>query len=60
MRLLEEREREKLEEVKRKVLNEKESRDKQLHEEKSRKKVEEKTSFRQEVDLVRRLQSEMD
>ena len=60
MRLLEDREKEKLDEIKRKVLNEKESRDKQLYEEKSRKKVEEKTQFRQEVDLVKRLQSEMD
>ena len=39
---------------------EKESRDRQLHEEKIRKKVETKEQFKQEVDLVKRLQDEMD
>jgi hypothetical protein len=39
---------------------EKESRDKQLYEEKHRKKVEEKDQFKQEVELVKRLQFEME
>jgi hypothetical protein len=39
---------------------EKESRDKQLYEEKHRKKVEEKETFKNEVELVKRLQSEME
>lgn len=34
---------------------EKESRDKQLHEEKTRKKVETKETYKQEVELVKRL-----
>ena len=46
--------------MKRKIMMEKESRDKQLYEEKMRKRVEEKETYKQEVDLVRRLQSEMD
>lgn len=39
---------------------EKESRDKQLKEEKHRKRFETKEEFKQEVDLVKRLQMEMD
>jgi hypothetical protein len=39
---------------------EKESRDRQLKEEKTRKKVEDKDNFKQEIQLVKRLQSEMD
>lgn len=39
---------------------EKESRDRQLYEEKHRKKVEEKETYKQEVELVKRLQYEMD
>jgi len=41
--------------MKRKIMMEKESRDKQLYEEKMRKRVEEKETYKQEVDLVRRL-----
>lgn len=46
--------------MKRKIMQEKNSRDKQLYEEKHRKKVEDKEQFKQEVELVKRLQSEMD
>lgn len=60
LKLLEEREKEKQEELKRKIMLEKNSRDIQLHEEKHRKRVEEKDQFKQEVELVKRLQSEME
>ena len=46
--------------MKRKIMQEKESRDKQLREEKMRKKKEEREQYEQEVELVKRLQSEMD
>lgn len=60
VKLLENREFEKAKEIKKKIMLEKESRDKQLIEEKTRKKVEDKDNFKQEVQLVKRLQSEMD
>ncbi len=60
VRLLEQREIDKMNEIKRKVMMEKESRDKQLVEEKTRKKCEEKEQHKAEVELVRRLQGEMD
>ena len=60
VKLLEDREVEKNRELKKKIMHEKESRDKQLVEEKSRKKVESREQFRQEIDLVKRLQQEMD
>jgi hypothetical protein len=41
--------------MKRKIMLEKESRDKQLIEEKHRKKIETKETYKQEVDLVKRL-----
>jgi hypothetical protein len=41
--------------MKKKIMLEKESRDKQLHEEKYRKRVEVKETFKQEVELVKRL-----
>ena len=43
-----------------KILAEKESRDKQLREEKARKRTEQKELFRAEVDLVNRLKAEME
>lgn len=55
IKLLEEREGEKQQEMKRKIMQEKSSRDKQLYEEKHRKKVENKEQFKQEVELVQRL-----
>ena len=58
--MLENREVEKTQEMKKKIMMEKNSRDKQLHEEKHRKRVEEKDQFKQEVELVKRLQSEME
>jgi hypothetical protein len=60
IKLLENREYEKAREIKTKIMMEKQSRDKQLQEEKSRKKVEDKDNFKQEVQLVKRLQGEMD
>ena len=44
----------------RKIMAEKESRDKQLREEKARKRTEQKDLFRSEVELVNRLKSEME
>ncbi len=58
--LLERREMEKNEEMRRKILQEKMSRDKQLKEEKKRRKRENKEQFESEVEMVKRLQSEME
>jgi len=53
--LLEEREKQKAEEVRRKVMQEKASRDKQLQEEKHRRRKETKDQHNHEVELVNRL-----
>lgn len=59
VKLLGAREQEKLDAYKAKVAAEKESRDRQLKIEKSRKRVQQKADFKQEMDLVDRLQNEM-
>jgi len=58
--ILENREKEKEEEAKRKILNEKASRDKQLKEENMRKRIERRQQMEQEADQVKRLQHELD
>ena len=60
MKLLANREYEKAADLKSKILQEKSSRDKQLTEEQHRKHHEEKQQHHQEVELVKRLQSEME
>ena len=60
LKLLEQREREKNDEIKRKIGAEKASRDKQLKEEKTRKRHEEKDQAAQEAEMVTRLKSEME
>ena len=60
LRLLEQREREKMDEIRRKIDAEKNSRDKQLKEEKHRKRHEEKEQAHQEAEMVARLKSEME
>lgn len=60
VKLLGQREQEKLDQQKAKIEQEKMSRDKQLKEEKYRKKVDAKEKFRAEVDLVNRLKDEME
>jgi hypothetical protein len=52
VKLLEEKEVEKATELKRRILQEKVSRDKQLQDEKVRKRVEEKAVYKQEISLV--------
>ena len=59
VKLLGQREVEKAQACREKVMQEKESRDKQLKEEKVRKRREDKDAFQQEVDLVNRLKEEM-
>lgn len=59
VKLLGIREQEKLDAYKAKVAAEKESRDRQLKIEKSRKRVQQKADFKQEMELVDRLQNEM-
>ena len=60
VKLLDEKEVEKTAEQKKKILQEKASRDKQLQEEKQRRRVEEKETYKHEVTLVQRLQDEME
>ena len=60
VKLLGQRENEKNEAQMKKIMAEKESRDKQLREEKARKRAEQKELFRAEVDLVNRLKDEME
>ena len=60
IKILGEREVEKQNIQRSKIMQEKALRDKQLQEEKNRKKRETRENFAQEVDLVRRLQAEMD
>ena len=60
VKLLGQREAEKHDAQMKKILAEKESRDKQLREEKARKRAEQKELFRAEVELVNRLKDEME
>lgn len=60
VKLLGMREKEKIEMQKLKIQQQKEQRDRQLAEEKKKRKVDEKNSFKQEVELVERLQKEME
>lgn len=60
MKLLEEKEQEKMSDMKKRIMQEKLQRDKQLQEEKMRRKVEERETYKQEVALVKRLQDEME
>jgi hypothetical protein len=55
VKLLEEKEIEKAAELKRRIMQEKQTRDKQLNEDKFRRKVEQKQTHTQEVALVKRL-----
>ena len=59
VKLLGQREVEKANAVREKIMQEKESRDRQLKEEKIRKRKEEKEAFQNEVELVQRLRDEM-
>ena len=60
IRLLGEREQEKVNAQREKIQQEKDSRDRQLREEKLRKRAEDKEAFRAEVELVNRLKEEME
>jgi len=60
VKLLGQREKEKLAMHKEKINLEKESRDRQLNEERRKKRNEEKQNHKAEVDLVERLQNEME
>ena len=60
VKLLDEKEVEKAAELKRRIMQEKLSRDKQLLEDKSRRKHEQRETHKQEVSLVQRLQDEME
>lgn len=60
VKLLGQREQEKLAAQREKIQQEKESRDRQLREEKTRKRNDDKDAFRQEVELVNRLKEEME
>ena len=60
VKLLGMREKEKIEMQKLKIQQQKEQRDRQLAEEKKKRKIDEKNSFKQEVELVERLQKEME
>jgi hypothetical protein len=58
--LLEEKERDRLDENSRKIENEKRNRDQQLQDEKQRKKMIQRQEFQQEQEVVKRLQDEME
>ena len=60
VKLLGQREQEKLAAQREKIQQEKQSRDRQLREEKTRKRNDDKDAFRQEVELVNRLKEEME
>jgi len=60
VKLLGQREAEKLNQQRQKILQEKESRDRQLKDDKRRRRAEDKDQYRQEIELVARLQNEME
>ena len=59
-KLLEEREKQKSDQVRQKIMNDKMSRDLQLQDERRRKRQEDKTTMQQELDNINRLQAEME
>ena len=59
-KLLEQREKEKADAVKEKIMNDKASRDQQLRDEKRRKKMEQKENMQQEQEYINRLRQEME
>jgi hypothetical protein len=59
-KILEQREKEKVDSVKQKIMNDKSSRDQQLKDEARRRKVEAKESMQQEKEYIKRLKTEME